>query len=249
MFGRKSESGYVWYACYGSNINFDRFMIYIDRCKERGKNGNPPAKIETITIPYKMYFAKSAKTWGGCGKAFLDATPGSGEAYGRAYLITSDQFEEIKHMEGKDYQKLLTLPSFDRYPVYTFTDQQTNRSINLPSSSYYNTILTGLMDAYKGKVDRTTLARYLNRCVMSRNQYYVAREIFKAERTRGFASITLRDIAAILNIDVEAVQTAARWLEKHNVISQVADSRYITVEAESARSLIASMIAAYSSKG
>ena len=25
-----SENDYVWYACYGSNINMDRLMIYIN---------------------------------------------------------------------------------------------------------------------------------------------------------------------------------------------------------------------------
>ena len=24
------DESYVWYACYGSNINYDRFMLYIN---------------------------------------------------------------------------------------------------------------------------------------------------------------------------------------------------------------------------
>lgn len=105
---------YVWYASYGSNLNYERFLCYI-------KGGNPPgsSRVETgcqdpslpiaessFTIHFPLYFAKEADGWQSQGVAFLGLredrkTP----TYSKKYLITVEQFLDVVKQEngGKKY--------------------------------------------------------------------------------------------------------------------------------------------------
>lgn len=49
-----SENDYVWYACYGSNINMDRLMIYI--------NGDKNSKLIGIRFSYADKTAEDCLT-------------------------------------------------------------------------------------------------------------------------------------------------------------------------------------------
>ena len=78
----------VWYACYGSNLSFERFKEYLD--KEDCPDHSNPVRSEGFFFPYDIYFAGSSSRWGR-GKAFLDITK-PGFSYGRMYLIKQEQY-------------------------------------------------------------------------------------------------------------------------------------------------------------
>lgn len=139
---RRNRMNYVWYACYGSNINSSRFMNYIDRCADT----TPPAEDRPYEFDHPVYFAGKSITWDGYGKAFLDNTA-AGHAYGRIYKITREQYLQVKKKEGPDYTRKVELGEIDHIPVVTFTcARRPERSV--PSLPYLDTILEGLHETY-----------------------------------------------------------------------------------------------------
>lgn len=149
------ETKYIWYACYGSNVNYERFMKYINKCTDK----TPPIADRPFVFQHNIYFAKASSYWGG-GKAFLDDTC-PGKAFGRIYKITREQFMEVKGFEGKDYGKELKLGTVAGLPVYSFTDKQKNHPETIPSLKYFDTILSGLLECYEGIEEKMDLAKYL----------------------------------------------------------------------------------------
>jgi hypothetical protein len=149
----------VWYACYGSNINYDRFLLYILGGKKEfygvevantGANDQtPPIKDISYTFSHPIYFAKEKNRWHG-GVAFLD-TNRIGIAYGRAYLITYEQFLEVKLQEGRWYDLEIDLGVFEGFQIKTFTGF--HKDFAKPSMSYLNTIKEGLLQIKKDEND------------------------------------------------------------------------------------------------
>jgi len=101
----------VWYASYGSNMCFERFLCYIVGGKVEGMqrtcegcgNKSHPIKSQRVTIPHPMYFSKESITWGGGGVAFLHPSKIDEEelcTIGRMYLITVDQFQGVVAQEN-----------------------------------------------------------------------------------------------------------------------------------------------------
>lgn len=145
----------VWYACYGSNIYFDRFRYYITGgtypltgkehkgCRDK----TLPTESVPILIPYEMYFGNESSSWGGCGVAFLDTSKPS-VVVGRAYLITAEQFEDVHLQEGPSlnwYDKIVDLGAYRDYPIKTFTNS-TRRQENRPSATYLQEIERGMRE-------------------------------------------------------------------------------------------------------
>lgn len=115
---------YVWYACYGSNMDGDRFLKYI----QGGKlviNGNikeysacltdreePKDSRPYIILNRKFYFAKESKTWNRCGVGFIKNKEGS-KAFAKLYLISKPQFSHLFVIENArkksevDFDKIL----------------------------------------------------------------------------------------------------------------------------------------------
>lgn len=145
-------SNYVWYACYGSNINYHRFLLYIiggskdfygvTISNQGCRNKDLPILSVPYLFAYPIYFAKPKNRWNG-GVAFLD-TSKKGLSYGRAYLITEEQFLEVKEQEGIWYQDEVDLGVLDGYQVKTFTGH--HLEFKAPSVSYINTIRDGLLE-------------------------------------------------------------------------------------------------------
>ena len=151
------EKDYVWYACYGSNINKTRFMRYINNCEDTTE----PTEAKPFTFPYDMYFAASSQIWEGKGVAFVDDTK-PGMAYGKIYKITREQFDTVKKAEGSKYTKLLELGEVDGLPVYSFTCEVQYEERVEPSEAYFNTILAGLVEVY-GEISEEELSEYLKK--------------------------------------------------------------------------------------
>lgn len=95
-WGKKKEIDFVWYACYGSNLSHEWFMRYVNDCTDK----TAPTESRPYEMHHQLYFAKSSSKWDSKGVAFLN--PKVEEqivTLGRVYLITREQFEEIKFLE------------------------------------------------------------------------------------------------------------------------------------------------------
>jgi len=240
------EPEYVWYACYGSNVNRDRFMKYINGCS----NTTAPVEDRPYVFQHSIYFAKSAASWDNGGKAFLDDSQ-PGMAYGRIYKITRKQFEEVQHKEGRDYTKLLSLGTVAGLPVYSFTDTQKNSPERMPSEKYFSTILSGLKACYEGIVSENALAKYLIRSVMPENMFSAVRTIKENPHSLSNADISSRTGCALSDVTL-----ATKWLVDHEVIQQDRrsiraghqadnpEAYFFTMEGPCARGLVGAMIAA-----
>ena len=152
------DLGLIWYACYGSNTNE---KCFVDRYLFKCKNKTYPRKQAQIIIPHELYFAKKSLKWKNKGVAFIDPEYCKTEkTLGRAYLITQDQFDEIRNMEGPIwYDKLLELEKFDCYPVKTFTHSKRYES-KAPCMEYLNVIVSGLREAYVDEFNQPKLNSY-----------------------------------------------------------------------------------------
>lgn len=207
------ENGYVWYACYGSNINRERFMLYIDACADT----TPPAEDRPFRFEHSIYFAKATARWDNGGKAFLDDTcPGS--AYGRIYKITARQFEEVKSREGVDYTKGLYLGQVDGLPVYSFTDTQKNTPHTAPSVRYFTTILKGLQDCYGQTHTHEELEEYLIGAVFPAHVFAVARALWAHPE-----GMKAEDIENQTGLAQSLVADGLQWLQARAVICQESD--------------------------
>lgn len=99
---------WVWYASYGSNLNYQRFMCYIkgdvpqwrtepnQGCRDK----TPPQKKRPIQLNFVLYFAGRATSWNNGGAAFIRQDGDESRVLGRMYLITDDQFNDIVMQEN-----------------------------------------------------------------------------------------------------------------------------------------------------
>lgn len=104
---------YVWYAAYGSNMNTDRMLCYIQgrkpefaNCKNRGcTDKSLPIKVKSRKFKGKLFFERSSDNWNGSAVCFVkvsDMKDTLNYFYTKLYLITEEQFIEIAKQEGAD---------------------------------------------------------------------------------------------------------------------------------------------------
>jgi hypothetical protein len=161
--GAGEQSGkYVWYACYGSNINKERFMRYIGRCWDN----TPPKAEKPYIIKHPIYFAKESVKWDDKGVAFLD-TSKKGVCYGKIYLIKAEQLRSIQQQEGRWYTGISVLGAEDGIPVKTITRTPRFEEDNKPSMRYIGVIIKGIQDTYpdmsEAEIDAYLMDIYLQR--------------------------------------------------------------------------------------
>lgn len=147
----------VWYASYGSNMLYARFMYYIkggiypltgkphDGCTDDAS----PTESRPIIIPCEMYFGHESKWWDYGGVAFLDINKPY-RTIGRAYLVTDEQFKEIRKQEGKSgnwYDQLLDLGKCDGYRIRTFTNSS-GHEYKETSQKYLQVIEDGIKEMF-----------------------------------------------------------------------------------------------------
>jgi len=156
----KAQESLVWYASYGSNIMYERFLCYIQggtfyankKPYEGCTDTTPPRSSKAVIIPYQMYFGNESSSWKNengeeTGVAFLD-TSTKGITLGRMYLITEAQFKEVWKKEGCSsswYDKVVELGEYEGYPVKTFTNSA-RRSENAPCKEYVDVINRGIKE-------------------------------------------------------------------------------------------------------
>lgn len=152
-----NNDDYIWYACYGSNISYERFMYYI--------NGDKDEKYSTIngcndkTLPLEerqyifecpIYFAGNSKKWCGGGFAFLDYEH-YGRSYGKIYKLKMSQFKDILSQEQRCslYDAILLIDCIEGVPVFTFSAKHKLYDLlQEPSEQYVEVIKIGLLDLY-----------------------------------------------------------------------------------------------------
>lgn len=164
----------LWYVGYGSNLDRERFLRYLggglavgaQRGVPGARDATPPAQERPVRVPGRMFFGWTSATWGG-GVSFLDALADD-TAYGRAYLLTEQQFADVAAQEmhrppGEDldlarvlghhrhtfgpgpYETLHLLGDLEGLPMLTFTvDDPVRLEPNQPVPGYLATVARGL---------------------------------------------------------------------------------------------------------
>lgn len=99
---------YVWYASYGSNIEEERFLCYIQggipsgsTQPEKGcRDKSLPCDTRTVYLPYHLYFSGYSNRWGG-GPAYIGHDYNEKcDTLGRMYKITEEQFIDVLKQEN-----------------------------------------------------------------------------------------------------------------------------------------------------
>lgn len=230
---------YVWYACYGSNVNRERFMKYIRKCEDT----TPPMEEEPMLIEHPIYFANKSGRWDNKGVAFLDISR-KGICYGKRYLITLEQLEEIHIQEGPSerwYNKLVDLGSEDGIPIKTITHYPSDLEENMPSNSYLEVIRKGVQEAYPNltKVDievylfeRFLKVGEMELLIFLRNQEHGVAIKKIAEGINRYVSKTTESICVLRDIglikqDSRSVRAGAAWKDEDAVYYTNAKKREV----------------------
>lgn len=150
------ENDKVWYACYGSNLNADRFKYYIagGLCPYNNVEYEGCAdktlwtESKVCCFPGDLYFANASGTWGGKGVAFYDPD-GTGTVFMRLYKITWGQLLDVQRREGLSarwYGNLVPLgQDEDGSSIFTFTSSIRGNK-NAPHESYISLIRQALIN-------------------------------------------------------------------------------------------------------
>lgn len=162
-----NDADYVWYACYGSNINHERFMYYINGDEkystvEGCTDKSLPEEERQYIFECPIYFAGTSKKWGGGGFAFLDYEH-SGKSYGKIYKIKMSQFRGVLEQEQRCelYDAIILVDYIDDLPVFTFTAKhKLNSLLQDPSDQYIKVIKEGLLALYDN-IDSNQIDNYL----------------------------------------------------------------------------------------
>ena len=151
----------VWYVAYGSNLSSKRFQEYLGKIQHKGLF---PISLP-FSIPFDIYFDRHSPRWDQSGVAFLN-TDKPGFAYGRAYLITFEQFLKIQSQEGW-YPKIVNLGLLNDRHALSFTQKEHKQTVK-PSPRYLIVILNGLSETYP-RIDLPTFEKYLQNRVKNSN--------------------------------------------------------------------------------
>jgi hypothetical protein len=138
------------------------------------RDTTPPIEDRPITFDLELYFAGYARSWGGA-PAFIRKRTNYSITYGRMYLLTYDQFNDVVLQENDEavdgrtfvpafeqltrenefelpgnrlYGHLWRIATEGEWPVITFTTSRTNLRIGAPSEAYLKIIVSGLRETY-----------------------------------------------------------------------------------------------------
>ena len=178
----ESDNRLVWYAVYGSNLLRERFDCYIAGGKPDGsktkypgsRDKTPPREDRQIGLTHALYFAGHSNSWDAA-IAFVRHTGSAARTYGRMYLLSYGQFNDVVRQEnGRNVPGNIVVPPFEDladtnhfdiadfrlygrfiktgalegHPVLTLTATQDNFAVGAPSEAYVKTIVKGLEETY-----------------------------------------------------------------------------------------------------
>ena len=182
-----SEKDYIWYGAYGSNVDEERFLCYLEggKCAANGRtytgcrNKSRWIEEDAAAFPGSVYAANVSRSWKGKGVAFYDENERDnllrGVAFMRLYKIRRSQFEDIQEQEGKSpnwYGRIVVAGIHpDGMPVYTFTSEQKG-SFNEPDVSYVNFIRDAIRKVCKIYGISIDYGFQTSLILMARNPYY-----------------------------------------------------------------------------
>ncbi|WP_078546503.1 hypothetical protein [Litchfieldia alkalitelluris] len=141
-----TESNLVWYACYGSNLDRNRFLCYIEGGNPKGsakkevgcKDKTHPLVEKEMIIPHPLYFAKNAGRWNNGGVAFIGHKESEKEfTLGRMYLITAEQFKDVVRQENDDFSLSVNLTDVIKKKSMTFRKSWYGHIISLGEVENY----------------------------------------------------------------------------------------------------------------
>jgi|SRR5579863_8147092 hypothetical protein len=177
-----SDNRLVWYAGYGSNLLRHRFELYIKGGKPQGstkeyagcRDKTAPQGDQEITLQGELYFADRSTGWEAA-VAFIRPTHPRATTYGRMFLITYGQFNDVfrqengKRMPGavivppyeqltratewqiegvRLYGRMMKIGTQGEYPILTFSATRNDFVIGAPSEAYIQMIVAGLEETY-----------------------------------------------------------------------------------------------------
>ncbi len=147
----------VWYIAYGSNMSAARFACYLEggcppggKLQHRGaRDDAAPLATMPVTLPGSIFFAGESKVWGG-GRAYYDPTIVGGGTPARAYLITHEQFEDVREQEPPVYDRLIEVAVREGIRMLTFTSKLTASEVarTAPSPAYLDAMATGIREGH-----------------------------------------------------------------------------------------------------
>lgn len=152
-YGPRQED-LVWYAAYGSNTDEKRFLYYIRGGTYPGngkqytgcRDKTPPIASMPVQLHYERYFAKRSPGWDMKGVAFLDMDR-PGVTRGRAYLITREQYQDIRNQEGPNwYNEDALLGTYHGIPVRTLSHISRISPENEPADDYLRVVKQAARD-------------------------------------------------------------------------------------------------------
>lgn len=96
----------VWYVSYGSNLCLDRFLRYIEGGNLSGTNRRYPGcrdkthprQSRALTIRHELFFACRSTLWNAA-MGFVREAVSQSDVFGRMYLITDEQFDQVVRQE------------------------------------------------------------------------------------------------------------------------------------------------------
>ena len=182
-----TEEDYVWYGAYGSNIDEERFLCYIEggECSANGKyydgcrDTSKWIDEDVALFPGSVYASQISHSWKGKGVAFYDENERDnllkGFAFMKLYKIRRGQLEDVQEQECNKpnwYGRVVVAGiNIDGMPVYTFTSEKKG-SFNEPDVSY----ATFIRDATRKVCKKYGIGMDygLETCLilMGRNPYY-----------------------------------------------------------------------------
>lgn len=165
------KGNYIWYVTYGADLLYEKFLHYIKGgiCQFNHKeyygcvNQKEPLASRNILIPYEVYIGNSSPSWNYKGVMFLD-THKYGETIGRMYLVTAEQYEEIRDQKGRSsawYDKEVELGEYLGVPIKTITSKE-RKVVSVASSKYQRVVEAGIKEAYPEKSEEE-VATYLEK--------------------------------------------------------------------------------------
>lgn len=144
----------IWYACYGSNMDMNRFLKYIQGgqltvngetkiYKACPTDTSTPKNSEPYSIDRKFFFAKESKTWNKHGVGFISNRKNKkSKTFGKLYLLSEAQFSHLFAQENGREKVTIDFEKLSKRGILDFDYNFYNRIVQLDKNYKGFPILT-----------------------------------------------------------------------------------------------------------